>query len=780
MYKIYCLFLFTLLVTASNAQQKIKGIVRDNETNQPIPLTVITYQGKKFVCNSKGQFEITTVNGSFSITVTSSGYLSKDVVLKNKSDVSLIFLEPSNLLLNEIQVVGLSTQRKTINTPGSIGTITPRDFDRNNGIHLHNTLNLLPGVRMEMRTASGGTRIVMRGYGNQTNNNGVGYKAYLNDIPLTDADGSTTLDDVDFDNIGRVEVFKGPSSSVYGTGIAGVVTMYNQKAPEGRSVIQSVTGGSNNLLRTNTAIAIGTDKLNMYTNYGHQELQSFRQHSSSVKNFINMNADIYNDENRTFSIFASYTKSHDLLAGQVDSFNFIHHPDSADLDYIKNNAFIDIESARIGVAQEYKLSETFSNKTSVFIATQTIDNPTNNTLLKLNKYKFGARTSFVWTSRFGNKPVRISFGAEAFKNINYQKTYNQTNQVLGALTSDLEVKPLMWNQFARIELQIDDKTTVTAGASINYIEYAIKDMRAGTANYVNRSGFKPFKPTVMPRVVLAHKFTENNLTYISYADGYSPPNTNQVIITQLGKVNYDLRPEKGGNFEIGTKGNLFNKTFTYELSFFTVEIGDKLVSQNFAPNMAAGTPFYSITTNAGTIRNNGFEVFFNYAWQPKNDKSFVKLVRPFLTYSYYDCRNGSYKSDNNNNAFTRDYSGLKVSGVAPNLLNIGFDIETSAGLYLNATSMFTDRMPIVLDNSRYSPAYNLLNAKFGYRNSLAAGRDKKIVLDIFAGLDNILGHRYSQFTFINLTAPAGQLPKFFNPRTPYATYYIGANARFTL
>ena len=772
--RVFTFFVFVFSFSSLIAQQKIKGIVRDNETNQPIPAATVIYNNQKIICSNNGGFEI-TLNSSFKLEVSSNGYLSKEVLMNVKNDVLLVFLEPSNILMNEIQVTGLSTQRKSLNTPGTIGTITLRDFDRNNGIHLQNTLNLLPGVRMELRTVSGGARIVMRGYGNQTNtNNGIGYKAYLNDVPLTDADGSTTLDDVDFDNLGRVEVFKGPSSSIYGTGIGGVVTMYNQKAPEGSTILQSYLRGSDGLLRTNTSLGVGTDKTNVFVNYGHQEIGGFRQHHSSKKDFFNINADIYNDEKRSFFVYASYSNTHDLLAGQLDSLNFLNHPDSADIDYIKNDAFIDIESARVGLTQEYKFSDAFSNKTTVFVASQTIDNPLNNTLTKTNKNKFGARSSFVWSTHFGPKPARFSFGGEVFKNVNYQKIYNQTNNILGALTSDYEFKPIMWNYFAQLELQIDDRTTVTAGISNNYVEYGITDLRSGTG-YINKSGKKAFIPLATPRIVLAHKFGENNLTYVSYGDGYSPPNFNQVIITQLGKINQDIQAEKGGNFEIGTKGNAFNKSLTYELAFFTIEINDKLVGQSF--NAANGVPSYTITTNAGSVRNNGFELSFNYALVPKNT-SFITLFRPFLTYSYYDCKNGDYKSDNNNNTSTKDYTGLKVTGVAPNLLNIGFDVETKPGFYLNVTNMFTDRMPITLDNTSYSPAYDLLNAKLGLRNLNQGKQTRKWGFDVYGGLDNILGQLYSQFTFLNVTAPTGQLPKVYNPRSPYTTYYIGGTLRY--
>jgi hypothetical protein len=60
----------------------------------------------------------------------------------------------------------------------------------------------------------------------------------------------------------------------------------------------------------------------------------------------------------------------------------------------------------------------------------------------------------------------------------------------------------------------------------------------------------------------------------------------------------------------------------------------------------------------------------------------------------------------------------------------------------------------------------------------AGVKPKKWGFDVYAGLDNILAQRYSQFTFLNVTAPTGQLPKVYNPATPYSTYYMGLSVRY--
>ncbi len=48
-------------------------------------------------------------------------------------------------------------------------------------------------------------------------------KAYWNNMPLTNAEGVTVLDDVDFAYVTNVEVIKGPAATMYGGGVGGAV-----------------------------------------------------------------------------------------------------------------------------------------------------------------------------------------------------------------------------------------------------------------------------------------------------------------------------------------------------------------------------------------------------------------------------------------------------------------------------------------------------------------------------------------------------------------------------
>lgn len=271
----------------------VKCVVKDVYFAQAIPEATILVNGKDtLTADENGEFPLLLRNGSTEIVnVSAKGYLSADIKVTNTFKTFIIFLEPHNYQANSQQVRGLYNGKSLLQTPGSIASLTAHDFDRNNQIGLQHSFNLLPGVRMEFRNINTGARIILRGYGNQNNNNGIGYKAYYNDIPLTDADGTTNLDEVDFATLGRIEVFRGPVSSVYGTGIGGVVNMFSEKAPQGVSVGTSGLIGSNNLLRKTASIGVGNEKANVQLNYGQQKTDGYRMNANSQKDFWNLNAD---------------------------------------------------------------------------------------------------------------------------------------------------------------------------------------------------------------------------------------------------------------------------------------------------------------------------------------------------------------------------------------------------------------------------------------------------------------------------------------------------------
>lgn len=772
------LFLHAALLQAGAQTTAVNCVVKDVYYAQPIRnASVVVNERDTILVDEKGEWQLRMApDQSINITVSALGYAPKTVLVKFSPTQFTVFLEPRNYQTNYIQVRGLYNGKSLFRTPGSIANLVQADLQRNNPAELQQNFNLLPGVRMEFRNINTGARIILRGYGNQNNINGIGYKAYYNDMPLTEADGTTNLDDIDFATLGRIEVFRGPVSSVYGTGIGGVVSFLSEKAPQGISLRQSLLTGSNNTFRTTSSIGVGNDKSNILFNYGQQRTDGYRMNSSSKKDFWNLNASFYNSAKSTLSFFAYYTKSYDQLSGQVDSTGLINYPDSAELSYIRNNSHSELESVRIGVSQDYIFNKLLSNKTTIFAGTQEIGQAMGAILTKTNKSSFGMRTAFIFTPVLGPTVTsRFTLGTEINKNIIYQKSYNLNNGALGSLRTDQELKPAQWNVFAMLELTISKNTLMVFSGSANFITYDNEDLRATGGGYVNQSGYHVFKPLVTPRWVVNHIVSKNVSVYSNYSMGYAQPGTNQFVIAQTGKVNTNIKPEISNTFEVGTKMSLLKDAMYLNFAFFNMDVTDKIVTQNFPA--AGGNPAYIAFVNAGAVNFTGAELTMNYAFVPKQ-KQFIQLIRPFMSYTFNGSRNSELKSDNNNNTFTKNYSNLNVSGLARNILNTGIDVEAGDGFYLNIADLFTDRMPINLDNTVYSDSYNLVNAKMGYRREFGRHGRPHIGIDVFAGNNNIFNATYAQFVVINLVPIGGVAPKFFTPG-PRSSLYAGINLRYT-
>lgn len=768
-------------VNFTYAQTVIKGIVLDIQTNQPIPGATIMVAGKAIgkATDNNGAFQLPTAADS--ITVSCVGYSTKTVKAILGGSF-LVLLEPSNTAMNEVIVEGNGTRNKILQTPRAVGLITGKDIARTNTIFLWQSLNLVPGVKMEMRNNTQGARIVIRGYGNETNFNGNGYKAYLNGIPVTDADGTTFLDDIDFTNLGRLEVIKGSASTLYGNSIGGVVLMQMQKAETGQtSFTEKVIGGQDGLFRTTTSYKTGSENSSVFANYGHQIYQGFRMHGSSRKDFVNLGADFYSGK-RTITVFASYAKGFDYLPGQVSDVNLKLHPDSMSLDYYANDAHVNFENFKMSIGQDYRIGNNFSNNTSVFLVGTFLDQPSAAGLSRANKYKYGARSVFVYSPIAGTLPLQINFGGELIKNSNFQPSYTLTNNVLGALRADQEIFALQYNIFAQVSAKITKSTTLTVGGGENFLEYTINDLRATTGTpptvtYYNQSGYKRFTPVFAPSASITQLINNNVAVYATVSKGFSAPATSQVLIipspTTLGtpSVNFGLNPETAVNYEIGSKGSVFKNQLNYDIALYTMDVTNKLVTEYPVST-------YSITYNAGKVRHQGLELSLSYAKQLNG--GFFTLVKPFLSYTLSNFKYVTYwaipadpsqQSPTNNGKDSISYAGNHVEGIPNNLFNAGLDLESKPGLYFNATYMYVDKMPVDFVNVHYAAAYSLLNAKLGFRKLVS----KHFDLDIFVGEDNITNTHYATHVFLNTR----DYPKIYNPM-PLANWYAGTTLKFIL
>jgi iron complex outermembrane receptor protein len=772
------------------AQKSMKGRVVDATTNKPLNGATISFQNKEAVkSDADGIFSI-DCNKNTRITISFVGYESKQQAV-NCNDDLIISLIPSNSTLSNVEITATSAQNKSIlYQPQSITKLNSTELKRSTGLYLDDAINTnVPGVTMQRRAVSSGQQINIRGYGNGVRGtNGVssnfdiqGTKVYLNGIPLTDAEGITVLDDIDFNSIGNVEVVKGPSGTLYGLAIAGVVNLNTIQPEKGKtSVGQDVLIGNYGTQRYTTHLQTATVRSSILVNYGNQKSDGFMVHTASTKHFVNVAGNIQANEKQSIGFYGGYSNSYDERAGELTITQYQNKDYSGNPAYIQRNAHSNIISVRLGVSHTYDFTDHFSNTTTVFGTGMTSNASSAGGWTDKNPVNYGLRSNF--NSKF---TVGKGLSLSGITGIEMQR---QNAQVIGYFMSPNPVNPsgyyridtIRSNQyyttstkslFTEWTLALPKDLSFTAGVGWSTMNIDLND-RFVRPNYTRPTHFEQdYRNMVSPHLAVNKVFSKELSVYAAYSKGYKAPVSSYFFIpVNTGNAFLDstLKPEIGNQFEVGSKGSLLKDRLVYQLAVFNAIFSDKMTAIAVPLNPPAVGTAYSYVANGGKVNNKGLEVSVKYtAYQ--SGRSFFSLVRPFANFTYSKFRYEDFKIQALNAARTAivetDYSGKDVAGVPPITFNVGVDVNTLPGIYLNAYYSYRDEVYLtsVNDESQKAKAFGLLNAKVGFRRSLSSHFD----LDASVGASNIGGVQYYNMIFVN------QLPDAYLP-APLKTVYFGA------
>src|SRR5690606_16917925 len=135
--------------------------------------------------------------------------------------------------LPELTVTVLRTPIGVGEAPAAVDAVRRPAAERARpGLGLDEAFRGTAGVQVDNRYSFAlGNRLSVRGFGARSQFGVRGVRVVIDGIPATLPDGQTTLDHVDPSEIGRVEVVRGPSSSLYGNAAGGVVQLESLPPP---------------------------------------------------------------------------------------------------------------------------------------------------------------------------------------------------------------------------------------------------------------------------------------------------------------------------------------------------------------------------------------------------------------------------------------------------------------------------------------------------------------------------------------------------------------------
>ena len=802
--KHFILFIFLLGFQNVFAQNNFSGKVLDAISHKPLASASITVGSKKVTTNIAGEFSI-TVTGADRIVITYIGYETLSKVLDINEKNNNFYLTPIALSLTDVEVTNTSNPNKSIlYQPGSIAKIGSMELNRNTGLNLDDAIQTtVTGVQMNRRSAGGGQQLNIRGYGNGTrgtrgissNFDGQGYKVYLNGIPLTDAEGITTMDDIDYSSIGNVEVVKGPAGTLYGLAIAGAINLTSEKAEKGKtSLTQQILMGDYGTRRFTTTLKAGTDKSSLLVNYGNQQTDGYTIHNASKKDFVNVIADLQPNQKNSFSIYAGYSNSYDQRSGELTVSQFNNNDYSGNPDYIKRDGHSNVISFRTGVSHVYTHSQNVSISSTVYGIGFNSNASSAAGWTDKNAINYGLRSTI--NTKFP-LPDEISLsgvtGIEVQQQVAQVVGYNMKQSpldsastwvygvnpywVINANTSNVYATSTNQHLFSEWTLSLPHDFSILGGLGVSQMHLNLND-RFNAAILTRPATFDTtYNGMVAPHFAINKVINKQLSVYASYSTGFKAPTSSYFYITTpavtkpvtpaTGSLNHVLSPEQGNQFELGSKGQLFGNKLTYELAYFNTVFSKKMTAISVVSPAAPTTTLYTYVVNGGKEIHSGIEALVKYTLY-QSSSNFISSIRPFANLTYSNFTYGDNFKIQKSVVLTEDYSNKMVAGVPKYMANIGVDVLTNIGLYGNMTYNYKDRTPITSMNDYYATSYSLVNNKIGYQGRLA----KKLDFDIYLGVTNLMGIKYPMMIFAN------QMPDVYTAAPKKPLVFGGLNLKY--
>lgn len=736
------ILLFLILVVTSyslQAQIPVKGVVTDSQTGVPVQYASVKSSISATYTDHEGKFSLTVGNEDTMLVITASFYHPVKVPVLPGREIQVL-LVPEELSIEAVTVTAHRIESRMLNVTGPVSLITASQISRNSAVALEPSLNQVPGVYMHSGSLNT-NRITIRGIGSRTPYGTSKIKAYLDDIPLTSGDGETTLEDLSLLAISQVEVVRGPSSGIHGSGLGGAILLKTAPGSEAFRVQANFMSGSFGTHKEGISVSANLEKSShlLVTDFLYSD--GYRENNRyNRSNLFSYNKFELGEKSR-LSVLFDFIDLKAYIPSSIDYQTYKETPERAAANWAAIRGNEDARKIR-GAAT---LRNQFSERTA-FSLTTMLSHSTN---LELRSFNLLEEEAFTGNVRFSLVYSAGHFewytGTEVLNELYTWATYKNKEVAQENLLSDNRENRLWGNVFTQAKWTPLPSLTIEPGINLNITRYDYDDRFVSDGD---ASGLRNFPLLVSPRIGTNWQTSAHNALYGVVSHGFSAPSLQETLMPD-GQVNPEIKPETGWNLEFGIRGKAFKNSLFYDISLYRMLISNLLVARRTGEDAFVGV-------NAGKTTHDGLEFDLRY---------YGTLLRKIHWNVYTNGTFANYRFDE----FTdleRDYSGNDLTGVPPVVINSGVELRHGKGWNTFLGYRHSGKLPLNDANTVYSEPYHLINWK--------AGKNFRF-LDLFwkvsGGINNLFDVKYASMYLINAPSFGSALPRYYYPGLP-RNYYI--------
>ena len=657
--------------------------------------------------------------------------------------------------LDEVVLLQEFIKKKAVGiTPSS--NLEIEDLEQFSPIDFASGLNQVSGLYL-LSGALNTNRITIRGVGSRTPFSTDKLRMYFNGIPVTNGTGVSTIEAYDFENMGRIEVIKGPKGTSLGSNLGGVILL-NTKPPEVGSTFlnNSFVIGSYNMFKDNLSFRHSEKNFNLNFSYNHLETDGFRQNNNFERDgfLLTSSVKLYPKGKLDFLInYIDYTAG---IPSSINQTDFREDPTRAAANWLAARGFESNKYTLAGVSHSHFFNADLKTITSIFYTYLDHYEPRPFNILDEYTNGFGFRSILEGKVFNGN----FTLGTELYKDeynwgtfVNEFRSNNGNGSLQGAQLSNNKEFRSQLNIFGTYTYNFTPRLTAQLGLAINQTNYDFRDLF--NQGIENTSAKRDFDAILLPNLGLEYRFNKGSL-YTNVSRGFSNPGLEETL-TPDGVINPDIEQEKGISYEVGGNFQFLQNKLNLDIVLYQMDINDLLVAERIGEDQFIGR-------NAGETEHQGIEIEARYRQKIAGQWFLIpRLAYSYSNHSFVDFVDGD-----------DDFSGNDLAGVPRHRLNSGITLRKGRKFVFNLTHQFVDEIPLSDSNTLSSESFNVFNLSTRYTTALS----KNFSLDLNFGLNNLFDTNYAQSVLVNAVGFGGNEPRYFYPGNG-RNYFGGIRLNYT-
>lgn len=647
--------------------------------------------------------------------------------------------------------------------PFAVGVTNRDEIQRGKpGLALDEALVGIAGVQVDNRfNYALGERISIRGFGARAQFGVRGVRVLLDGIPMTLADGQTSLNNVDVGTVARAEVIRGPASALHGNASGGVIQLETDRDDEirpdgtpGRGELR-LTAGADGLLRYQISTRHASPRQFAAVSASHLELDGYRDWNTARNDHVSFQVG-------RFFPAGSLTLLGNWVAYDADNPGALPK-DSARLKPemawpANKNTFRTGEEGKQG---QYGLTwrqriRGAELQISGHGLQRHIDNPIPQRVVVIDRGAGGARAALSGEPSMLAQVFRIAVGTEIQTQRDDRRNFANTAGTHGALLLDQLERVRNLAAFAQVSTDLRPGLSLMLGARHDRIRFSASDRLVTPGDpTTDESGTRDMSAT-SPSVGLTWSATSALDVYTNYSTSFETPTTSELANQESGAGGFNpvLEPQRTKSAEVGVNGRVrfAGVAGTYQLAAYDARVTDALI-----PFEVASAPGRQYFRNAGSTRNRGIESAASLV--------FPRRLSLRATFTHTDARFDKYAVTSGTTTTTFD--GKRVPGVAANRADATLSWQPNR-IFADFETRAQSSIPVNDANTERAASHVVHAMRFGVRD-LRAG---PLSFAPHVGVLNLFDRAYLTSVVVNAFGA-----RFYEPGPP-RSLYGGMIARF--